>query len=89
MLHGHGEFHWDETGLVYIGDFKENKITGRGKIIWPNKRFSYRKITCFTKYLVNILVMLLMGSDMDLAHTLTPMVSNILVSGRTERNKEK
>ncbi|CAI2735157.1 unnamed protein product [Schistosoma spindalis] len=37
MLHGHGEFHWDETGLVYIGDFKENKITGCGKIIWPNK----------------------------------------------------
>ncbi|KAH9592382.1 Alsin [Schistosoma haematobium] len=37
MLHGHGEFHWDETGLVYIGDFIENKITGRGKIIWPNK----------------------------------------------------
>ncbi|CAH8649768.1 unnamed protein product [Schistosoma intercalatum] len=37
MLHGHGEFHWDETGLMYIGDFKENKITGRGKITWPNK----------------------------------------------------
>ncbi|CAH8643594.1 unnamed protein product [Heterobilharzia americana] len=37
LLHGRGEFYWADTGTRYIGDFKENRITGRGKITWLNQ----------------------------------------------------
>ena len=32
---GEGEFTWKD-GMKYIGQFKENKIQGKGKWIWPN-----------------------------------------------------
>ena len=36
MLHGDGKFTWT-NGVIYEGEFTENRITGRGHYNWPDK----------------------------------------------------